>query len=166
MKVVTEFPSFVLKKAIQTQGALTAEGKTPDEIQASIGETFKLEAEKLTHFMRAIEVAKANQEDLKRVLVVAVGEGERVPAKAVAVEANHYVPESYVSQIPKPAASKGKGGGKGGRGGKGGGRGDNRGEKSSPWGLSPEEKAAKAAKSLANATAPKQIANATAPKQK
>jgi len=137
MKAITEFPSHTLDKGIQAKAALAAEGKSPEEIQTSLGESFKYEGDKLKYFVNALEVAVTNKENLKRVLVLSLNEGEKAPAKAVKVEELHYVPESTVVVRP-PAAGKD---GKGGRGGRKGGRSD--GPKSSPWGLSPEEKAAK-----------------------
>jgi hypothetical protein len=82
-----------------------------------------------------LDVAGQNPQNLKRILVVALNEGEAAPAKAVKVEEMHYVPEYLVTS--KPVATETKGG----RGGKGRGRRD--GPKGSPWGMSPEEKAAK-----------------------
>jgi hypothetical protein len=78
---------------------------------------------------------------------MSLNEGENVPAKAAKVEEHYYVPEFQVD--PKAAAKKVEA--KGGRGGKGGGKGGDRagGAKESPWGLSPEQKAEKAAKSAA-----------------
>lgn len=137
MKSVTEFPNWTLTKGLQAKAALTSEGKTPEEVQTSLGETFKYEGDKLKHFVNAIEVAGANPDKLKRVMVVTYGEGEPVPPKATKVEEHHYVPEFLIEN--KPAAPAEKGGRGGGRGGKG----KERGPKSSPWGLSPEEKAAK-----------------------
>lgn len=136
MKSVTEFPIWTLTKGIQAKTALTSEGKSPEEVQTSLGETFKYEGDKLKHFINAIEVAGQNTEKLKRVLVVSYTEGEAVPPKATKVEEHHYIPEFLIEN--KPAAPTEKGG----RGGKGG-RGKERGPKGSPWGLSPEEKAAK-----------------------
>lgn len=137
MRSVTEFPNIVLQKGLQARTALTSEGKSPEEVQASIGETFKMEGDKLKHFINAIEVASQNSEKIKRVLVVSYTDGENVPAKAVKVEEHHYLPE-YLHEGPasapefRPKLNK-SGGGKG------------RGErpKGSPWGLTPEEKAAK-----------------------
>jgi hypothetical protein len=145
MKAVTEFPNFVLAKGLTAKAALASEGKTPEEIQTSIGESFKFEAEKVKHFLAAIDVSAQNTKDLRRVLVVSIGENETAPAKAVKVEEHYYVPEFLVMSAPKPADSKD---GKGGRGGKGKGKG---GPKSSPWGMSPEEKAAKNNKGAAKA---------------
>lgn len=144
MKSVTEFPSFTLTKGLAQKATLT--GKTPEEIQASLGESFKFEGEKLTHFVNALEVAGANSANLKRVVVMSLNEGEKAPAKAVQVEAFHYVPEFIVTAKPVVAADKdAKGRGKGPRGA---GRG---GEKKggSPWGMSPEELAAKKGKAAA-----------------
>ncbi len=139
MKAITEFPSFVLSKGLTAKNALTTAGKTPEEISASIGETFKFEGDKLKHFLAAIDLS-ANTKDLKRIMVVGLAEGETAPAKAVKVEEHYYIPESLILSAPVKAAPE-----KGGRGGKGGGRGGKGGggPKGSPWGMSPEEKAAK-----------------------
>ncbi|MFN7728450.1 MAG: hypothetical protein ACK5P7_04780 [Bdellovibrio sp.] len=145
MKSVTEFPNFTLSQALKTKTAMTAEGKTPEEIQTSLGETFKLEGDKLKHFISAIDIAGQNPENLKRVVVVSLNEGETAPSKATKVEELHFVPEFYVDAKARPQAdAKGGRGGRGG-GGRGGPGGKSNGPKSSPWGLSPEEKAAKKA---------------------
>jgi hypothetical protein len=137
MKAVTEFPGHVLIKAMQTQTTLTGEGKTPEEIQASLTEAFKLKEDKVKHFIAAIEVATKNSENLKRVLVTSLNEGESAPAKSTKVEEFYYTPEFViVTKYQPPQKNEGKSG-------KGKGRGDKRGPKESPWGLSPEEKAAK-----------------------
>lgn len=135
MKSVTEFPSFVLTKAVTTKAALATEGKTPEEIAQSLGETFKYAEEKLKHFVAAIDVAAANTENLRRVLVVSLGEGEKAPAKAVQVEEHHYVPEFLILTSAKPEVVD--------RNAKRGGKDKKSGPKSSPWGMSPEELALK-----------------------
>ncbi|MEK6556548.1 MAG: hypothetical protein AABZ31_14965 [Bdellovibrionota bacterium] len=153
MKTVTEFAGYTLSAALTARAALAAEGKAPEEVQAGLAEAYKLEGEKLTHFVNALDVAANNPEKLKRVLVVSLNEGERTPAKAVQVEAFHYVPDFYV--VAKPATEsdgKGKKDSRGG-GGKGKGRGGPRGEKESPWGISPEQLAEKKASQAAAAAA-------------
>lgn len=136
MRAVTEFASFTLTKAIAAKAALTAEGKTAEEIQASLGTSFKLEGEKLTCFVQALDIAAQNPTNLKRVMVVKLNEGEAAPAKATEVEGFHYIAEQIVTAAPKKEVSKdGKFGGRGGK--------KQGGPKSSPWGMSPEEKAAK-----------------------
>jgi hypothetical protein len=144
MKSVAEFPNFKLLQGISTKTTLAAEGKTPEEIQAKLGETFKYEGDKLKYFVNAVEVAGQNLEKLSRVIVVSLNEGENVPTKATKVEEQYYIPE-FISPPKGPAAVASKGGpGKGRQGGgKGGGK-----QKESPWGISPEEKAAKKASSL------------------
>ncbi len=149
MKFVTEFANVTLKQVLAAKSALAAEGKTPEEIQASLGTTYKVEGEKLTHLTNALEVAAQNTENLKRVLVVSLTEGEKAPAKAVQVEAFHYVPDFHVTARPAQADKKDA---KGGRGGKGRGGGGDRGMKESPWGLSPEQKAEKKAAQAKAAT--------------
>jgi hypothetical protein len=140
MKAVTEFPTFILVKGIAAKTALTAESKSPEEIEKSLGESFKFENPKLKYFVAAIDVAAQNQQDLKRVLVLSLNENEVAPPKAVKVEEHHYVPEFIVMAQIKPQSASHKGGH---RGGGPGGKGKSGGPKSSPWGLSPEEKAAK-----------------------
>ena len=144
MKSITEFNSYNLSKGLEAKTALTGEGKTPEEIQENLGTTFKLEGDKLKHFVNALEVAAQNVDGLSRVLVVTLNEGENAPPKAVKVEESHYVPEFRI-QAKTTVATKNdvKGGGRG-KGGPGGGRGPGGGgPKESPWGLSPEQKAAK-----------------------
>lgn len=138
MKSITEFPNFTLTKAITAHAALLAEGKTPEEILASIGEAFKLEGDRLKYFIGAIDVAGKNAENLKRVMVFSLSEGEAAPQKSVKIEEVHYLPEFYTQMSTRPVAKTEEKG----RGGRGGGKGS-KGPKSSPWGLSPEEKAAK-----------------------
>lgn len=137
MKSVTEFPVFTLDRGLKAKAALAAEGKSPEEIQTSLGETFKYEGDKLKHFLNAMDVASANTADLRRVVVITLADGERVPAKATKVEEHHYVPEFNLKAAPASS------GGKDQRGGRGGRRGGGDSKKGSPWGLSPEEKAAK-----------------------
>lgn len=142
MKSVTEFANFTLNNGLKAKAALVAEGKSPEEIEQSLGTTFKLEGDKLKYFINAMEVATQNAENLKRVIVLSLGEGENAPSKAVKVEELHYVPDFHV--VAKPAAQKADAkGGKGKGSGRRGGGGD---KKGSPWGLSPEEKAAKKGK--------------------
>jgi len=139
MKAVTEFPAFTLTKAIQIKTTLTAEGKTPDEIKENLGQNFKLEGEKLGYLIQSIDVATTNSQNLKRVIVVKLNEGEVPPVKAVQVEDVHYIPEFLIAPNLNPkAATDSKGRRPAGKGGK-----RDSGPKGSPWGLSPEEKAAK-----------------------
>lgn len=138
MKSVTEFANITLNKGLSTKAALTAEGKSPEEVQEGLGTAFKYEGDKLKYFMNALDIAGQNQTNLKRVFVISLNEGENAPAKAVQVEEMHYVPEFLITSAPaaKVDAKGGRGGGRGG-----GGRGDKK--SGSPWGMTPEEKAAK-----------------------
>lgn len=136
MRSVTEFPTHKLVEGIKIKTALAAEGKTAEEIQQNIGEKFKYEGDKLKYFLNAIECANQNMEKLSRVLVVALSEGEKAPPKAIQVDEMHYVPDFSVA--PGVAMMKKPSPGGGGKG-----KGKGRGPKESPWGLSPEELAAK-----------------------
>ncbi len=139
MKSITEFASFTLANGLKAKAALTEGGKSAEEIQTSLGETFKYEGDKLKHFVSALDVAAANPEKLRRVLVASLAEGEATPAKAIKVEETVYIPEFLIEtkMVPQKAEA--------GKFGRGGGKGGDRkqGPKSSPWGMSPEEKAAK-----------------------
>ncbi|NJL25273.1 MAG: hypothetical protein HC902_08910 [Calothrix sp. SM1_5_4] len=97
MKSVTEFWVHTLNKGLKAKEELTAAGKTPEEIQQSLGETFKYEGDKLKHFVAAIDVAGQNLEKLSRVLVVSLNEGETAPPKSVKIEEYHYVPDFQVA---------------------------------------------------------------------
>lgn len=140
MKSVTEFFTFKLLKGIEAKAALTAEGKSPEEVEQSIGETFKLEGDKLKYFFNSLDVASENLDKLTRVLVVSLDESEKVPQKAVKVEEHYYVPEFQKTLTPSEPKQASKGGGGNRNKGK---RKD--GPKSSPWGITPEELAAKKA---------------------
>ena len=138
MKSVTEFANHVLTQGLKVRTEMTGEGKTAEEIQAKLGEAFKYEGDKLKHFVAAVEVAGQNLENLSRVLVVSLNEGENAPPKAIKVEEHHYYPEFKMA--PKAVVMQKndpKGGGKRKDGPKG--------PKESPWGLTPEQKAAKKA---------------------
>ncbi len=136
MKSVTEFPTHKLVKGIDAKTALAAEGKSPEEIQTTLGETFKLEGDKLKLFLNACEVASTNMDKLARVLVVSLTEGENAPPKAVKIEEHHYVPDFAVDPR-KPNLEKAvKGGGNQNKA-------KSKGPKPSPWGISPEELEAK-----------------------
>lgn len=145
MKSVTEFPSHLLTRGIEAKAALTAEGKTPEEIQVSLGETFKLEGDRLKHFFNSLDLADQNK-GLRRVVVVSLAEGEAAPAKSLAIEAHHYVPEYLVlasTRPPERDGRGGRGGRQGGRGGGGGGRGGGGGGMGMSWGNPPAAKGPK-----------------------
>jgi uncharacterized membrane protein YgcG len=147
MKSITEFPNHLLVRGIEAKATLVTEGKTPEEIQASLGTSFKFEGDRLKHFFNALDVAERNA-GLSRLIVISLAEGETAPPKAIKVEECYYLPEFFVAAPPPQQSRDGKGGrGRGGPGGRGGGGGGNRGGgndlKGSPWGLSPEQKAAK-----------------------
>lgn len=143
MKSVTEFFSHKLVKGNEAKAALVAEGKSPEEIEQSLGEAFKLEGDKLKFFVNSMKVAEDNAEKLGRILVYKMDEGESVPPKAVLLEEHCYIPEFQKSAMAPvlTKATKDSGQKKGKR---------KDGPKSSPWGISPEEAAAKKAASKKN----------------
>jgi hypothetical protein len=142
MKSITEFSQPTLQKFLAAKATLTAEGKTAEEITTAIGESFKLEGDKLKFIFAAADLV-VEQKAFRRVLVASIAEGEAAPAKYTKVEDNYYLVETMDMFKPMAAAAApaGKGFGRGGgqrAGGKASGA-----PKSSPWGASPEEIAAK-----------------------
>jgi hypothetical protein len=93
MRTVTEFWNHTLFKGLQAKAILLEQGKTPEEVQTSIGESFKMDGDKLKHFMNAMEVAEKNREKLSRVQVFALNEGEAAPEAAVKLEESYYLPD-------------------------------------------------------------------------
>jgi hypothetical protein len=148
MKSITEFSQPTLQKFLTAKAALAAEGKTPEEMMTSIGESMKLEGDKLKFIFAAADLV-AEKKTFRRVLVASVAEGEAAPAKYVKVEDNYYLVETMDMFKPAaPAAAPAKGGNRGGKSSGGA-------PKSSPWGASPEEIAAKKKQSQLAAQAKK-----------
>ncbi len=123
MKSVTEFWSVNLNKGLKMKADLLASGKTAEEIPALIGESLKMEGDKLKYFLNAMEVATQNPEKLARVLVVSLNEGESAPPKATQIEEMHYIPEFQMEARKVVTEKVPRGGGGKGKGGKGGGKG-------------------------------------------
>lgn len=144
MKAMSEFPAHLLLKGLELKKNLVTEGKTEEEMLASLGESLKLKENRLKYFMAALGVAEANSDKLYRIRVLSFEEGETIPEKATKIEEAYFIPE-FFTQAPaaKPITVKA------GPAGRGGGKKDRpRGPKASPWGLSPEEIAAKKEASL------------------
>lgn len=144
MKAMSEFPAHVLTKGLAAKAALVAEGKSEEEISTAIGEAFKFADNKLKYFLDATGVVADKTENLYRVRVVTFAEGETVPEGAVQLNEVYYIVDFFTGKTgAKPvtvkAAPAGRGGGK---------KDQKKGPKSSPWGLSPEEIAAKKEASL------------------
>jgi len=95
MKTITEFNAFSLKNFANTRAELTASGKTPEELPAALGEALKLEGEKLNFVLQALETIGTKVNDLKRVVVYALTEGEKEPSKAVKKGDHYYLVEHY-----------------------------------------------------------------------
>lgn len=138
MKSISEFQSFTLQKISAAKTQLAADGKTPEEISAAIGETFKLEGDKLRYALAASDLIK-DKAAVRRVIIVGFAEGETVGPKYQKVEDDYYLVDMVDTRpaVQAAAATDKRGGPRRGGGNK------PSGPKSSPWGMSPEEKAAK-----------------------
>jgi len=150
MRTITEFFGMSLKSAAEkipglneeatksAHEAMKAEGKSDEEIaaglptaakaalDAKIGETFKLEGDKLAMFANALELMKDARGSVKRVIVMAKAtEEEKAPANAKEIDGKFYVVEGFPE--PSRAAPRDERGGRGDKRGGKGGRGDKRG---------------------------------------
>jgi hypothetical protein len=131
MKTLTEFFGPHLLRALQTRAELVAGGKTPEELPAALGESLKMEGEKLQRLGIALDLLEneKKKERVKRVVVLQPAEGQKAPAGAFEREGLVYLLEYF----PAPAGSapqkqpeeRDRKGGRGDRKGKG--RGDRRG---------------------------------------
>ncbi|MES2803553.1 MAG: hypothetical protein V4654_13750 [Bdellovibrionota bacterium] len=137
MKSITEFQPTILQKVLAAKNTLTAEGKTAEEISAAIGETFKYEGDKIKYALAAADLAK-DKTSIRRVLVASFAEGEKPAPNYTQVEDTYYMVETFNSA---PVARAEKVDPRNAR--RGGGGKQQGGPKGSPWGMTPEEKAAK-----------------------
>jgi hypothetical protein len=130
MKTITEFQVTTLKNAAKTKQEVVAEGKTPEELTAALGEALKLEGDKLTFILNALELVQSKDRDLKRVVVFTLAEPEVAPKGAIQ-KGEHYYSVDYFPPLPgqeRSRAPQDRDGGKrdgkrGDRKGKGGPRG-------------------------------------------
>lgn len=99
----------------------TASAPSPDErLKTSITEKLKFEGEKLDHFLKALDVVDIRRkEDLRRVVVWALAEGEKPTGQGVQKDLFFYVSD-YMASLhrPKERGGKGKDRGRGPRDGK------------------------------------------------
>jgi hypothetical protein len=138
MRTLTEFAAPTLKNAARLRQELVTAGKTPEELPAALGEALKIEGDKLTLIIQALEVVGEKVEDLKRVVVGTLAEGEKAPSGATDKDGKQFVIEYYppvAAKGGKPGREDRRGGRgergdrkKGRRGGRGPGRGEGRGE--------------------------------------
>lgn len=103
MKTLTEFTAMSLKQASQLKADLTQQGKTPEELPTALGESLKIEGDRLTFLLNALETVGTKMADLKRVLVFSAAEGEKAPQGTVlkGEPAHGYLVEYYVSLAKK-----------------------------------------------------------------
>jgi len=135
----------LIKGALDKRAALVAEGKTPEEVIAALGEAYKYEGDKLKYFTTVLDQAGQKVAGIKRVLIVQLAENEAAPAGVVLAEGfgmqAEFFPQKQAPQRndrdhddrgPRGRGGKGGKGGRGGkdrdgkRGGGGGGRGPRR----------------------------------------
>jgi len=131
MKTLTEFQAVQLKNAAKVKQELVAAGKTPEELPQAMGEALKMEGDKLNFLLNALDLTLQKTNDLKRVVVMTLNEGETAPSNAQK-KGDHYYFVEFYPPLPgahPPRGRQGQGdrdqrGGRGGPGGRGKGRGD------------------------------------------
>jgi hypothetical protein len=124
MKTLTEFSAFQLREACskskEIRSALPTEGKTPEELtqahqetlKAYLTEKYKLEGDRLELFLKALEVSESKPhelENLKRVVVYLVSEGEKIPGHLIQKETHAFGPEYLASLRPKKSDRRDRG---------------------------------------------------------
>ncbi len=131
MKTLTEFSGFVLKEAMTKKTALSTEGKTEEEVQASLNEFLKLDEAKVGFYKNVVDMTSSRVDRVKRVVVaVKASETEKVPENYIEREGHFYLVEYFPEAGRAPARGgredrdfrSGRGGGRDGRGRDGGGR--------------------------------------------
>jgi len=96
-----------------------------EELKAALSEGLKLEGEKLDHVLNAVKaIDRKREEDLKRIVVCSLDEGEKQPEGSRLFGTHVYTAEYLPSLRPPPQDPRKKFGNK--RGGKGGKRFDNK----------------------------------------
>jgi hypothetical protein len=134
MRTLTEFASPTLKNALAKKQELTAAGKTAEELPAAMGEALKLEGDKLTYLLAALEATNERLgPDFKRVVVSSLNEGETAPSSAKLIGEKYYTVENY-PQAHKSAPADERGGGRDGKGRRGGKGGRDGGKRGGPGG--------------------------------
>jgi hypothetical protein len=133
MKTLTEFTATTLANAAKAKQELIAAGKTPEELPAALGEALKVEGDKLSLLLSALDtLGEKAPKDLKRVVVLSLGEGEKAPAGSKQVEDKCFLIENYAMPSKGPQGAgphddkKGRGDKRGGGKGRGGGGRDDR----------------------------------------
>lgn len=129
MKTITEFSGFQVAAALKSSTELSTSGKTPEEISQAMAESYKLEGDKLKLFTDALDFAKGRPESLKRIVVLALAEGEKAPDKAYEKDGKVFLMEYFYVPSSRPKGrgrdrDERDGKGRGGKRGKGGKRGE------------------------------------------
>src|SRR5262245_23683379 len=101
-KTLTEFDGFRIRNAVTTKAELTKAGKTAEELPAAMGEELKLEGDKLTLFLAALEVAEGRHAALKRIVVYAPEEGKAAPSGAVEKDGKYFLAEFFYVPQKEP----------------------------------------------------------------
>lgn len=118
MKTITEFTVSTLKNALKTKQDLSASGKTAEELPAAMGEALKLEGDKLTLLLSALEVVEKKTNDLKRVVVWSLAEGETAP-RGTEKKGEHYFGIEFFPPMPGQEPKRhGRGKGRDAKGGR------------------------------------------------
>jgi hypothetical protein len=129
MRTLTEFNAIQLKNAAQAKKDLLASGKTAEELPQALGETLKIEGDKLTFILSALELLEEKPQeykDVKRVIVAVPAEGETAPSGAKQKGEHYYTIQAFAAPISAKPQSKpeGRGDKRGKRGGRRDGGGD------------------------------------------
>jgi len=95
MKTITEFFGMHLNNALKMSRELAVAGKNPEEVQAALGESLKVQGDKLKLLTTTLDVIKDRAEGLKRVVVLTLDEKEKVPANTEKRDEYYYLFEYF-----------------------------------------------------------------------
>ncbi|MBU6375332.1 MAG: hypothetical protein KGQ59_05010 [Bdellovibrionales bacterium] len=129
MKTLTEFSAFNLRdahrKAQEIKTSIQTEESQKEALSAYLAERFKLDGDKIGLFLASLDLALSKPqelENLKRIIVYSLAEGEKTPSNVVQRDSHAYSAEYLPSLRPKQhdrraagskhAKGKGKGRGK------------------------------------------------------
>jgi hypothetical protein len=116
VKTLTEFDGFSLRNALAKKQELAASGKTADDLPQALGEALKVEGDRLTYLLAALEVIESKPENLKRVVVYNVDEGKQAPKGTIEKGGKHFLAEYFFIPSAKKERRTSAGPGKGSRG--------------------------------------------------
>ncbi len=116
MKTLTEFQAPQIKAAVIKKQELVTAGKTAEEIPPLMSESLKIEGDRLTCLLNALEIIQNKTNDIKRIVVYTLEESEIKNTPKNVIDGKYFSAEYYPPLVQKKPQGKGRPFGKGPRG--------------------------------------------------